>query len=167
MKIGQQTREKVFVKYKGHCAYCGCEIYLDTFTVDHIVPQCRGGANNIKNYNPCCKRCNQLKSDHSLVTFRNIIKYKISEKHKEIKYLNGFCKFNYKTPEEIKVKFYFERTNLIDKLKKIFKFFICSYRPVCYVKNTEVGNIKVKKTPSEPIALVPDPFDNTNNEFFE
>ena len=39
--ISKKTREIVYNKYNGHCAYCGCEIEMKDMQVDHIVPKCR------------------------------------------------------------------------------------------------------------------------------
>ena len=37
--ISKKTREIVYNKYNGHCAYCGCEIEMKDMQVDHIVPK--------------------------------------------------------------------------------------------------------------------------------
>ena len=39
--ISKKTREIVYNKYNGHCAYCGCEIEMKDMQVDHIVPKYR------------------------------------------------------------------------------------------------------------------------------
>ena len=36
--IPQEERKKVYEKYNGHCAYCGCEITLEVMQVDHLIP---------------------------------------------------------------------------------------------------------------------------------
>ena len=36
-RITAAQRMKVWQKYNGHCAYCGCEIMLEEMQVDHIV----------------------------------------------------------------------------------------------------------------------------------
>lgn len=49
----------------GHrCAYCGSTGRL---TQDHVDPIARGGAHEIENVVPACKRCNSSKCDRSLV----------------------------------------------------------------------------------------------------
>lgn len=63
-------REKVFLKYGGHCAYCGQPLRADTFTVDHVIPQSRGGTSRISNLLPCCHHCNQLKGAESIDMLR-------------------------------------------------------------------------------------------------
>ena len=47
------------VRARGRCAYCGTE--QGPFTVDHIVPLCRGGPDRPGNWACCCTRCNQEK----------------------------------------------------------------------------------------------------------
>jgi hypothetical protein len=43
----------------GHkCAYCGSE---ENLTIDHIVPQSKGGLDTTKNVVCCCKSCNHDK----------------------------------------------------------------------------------------------------------
>lgn len=40
------------------CAYCGSE---ENLTIDHIIPQSKGGMDFTKNVVCCCKKCNQSK----------------------------------------------------------------------------------------------------------
>ena len=42
-KLTKAERQAVYDKMEGHCAYCGCEISLQTMRVDHIVPLRKGG----------------------------------------------------------------------------------------------------------------------------
>jgi hypothetical protein len=42
--------------------------------VDHIEPQRIGGADDVDNENPSCRRCNHYKRAHSLETFRGMLK---------------------------------------------------------------------------------------------
>ena len=62
--ISKKTREIVYNKYNGHCAYCGCEIEMKDMQVDHIVPKYRNnemwhkgkiGTDEISNLNPSCR----------------------------------------------------------------------------------------------------------------
>ena len=59
----------------GCCFYCDKEVSLklknhpDSATVDHIVPQSKGGRNQAHNYVMACKECNESKSDKPLVVF--------------------------------------------------------------------------------------------------
>lgn len=46
-------RLSIYARYNGHCAYCGQHLKQKNMTVDHLVPQSRGGGNNIENLMPC------------------------------------------------------------------------------------------------------------------
>jgi 5-methylcytosine-specific restriction endonuclease McrA len=51
-------RQKIKEEWGHQCAYCG---YEDNLTIDHIVPQSKGGMDNTKNVVCCCHSCNQSK----------------------------------------------------------------------------------------------------------
>jgi len=90
MKI---NRNQVYVKYKGHCAYCGEEINIKDMQVDHIIPKRNfetsiknnfripsflkhltlDDMNHIDNLNPTCRVCNNWKGSHYLELFRSEI----------------------------------------------------------------------------------------------
>jgi 5-methylcytosine-specific restriction endonuclease McrA len=55
-------RQKIKEEWGHQCAYCGSE---EDLTIDHIIPQCKGGTDFTKNVVCCCKNCNQSKGhDH-------------------------------------------------------------------------------------------------------
>ena len=82
MKIKTETREKVFRKYRGHCAYCG-KILSDIkeMQVDHLIPIMHAeegkadwdAVQSEENLMPACRRCNHYKRAHTLETFRTMI----------------------------------------------------------------------------------------------
>lgn len=122
-------RQKVFDKYGGKCAYCGCDL-LKGWHVDEIEPVRRRwvteyctvkqkyvrritGAEhpdrfNIENQNPACASCNINKHSDSLEQFRqNIAGYmkhlnEISTQYKIAK------RYGLIQETGIEVKFYFE-----------------------------------------------------------
>jgi len=51
-------RREIREKWEHQCAYCGSE---DNLTIDHIVPQSKGGMDFTKNVVCCCHSCNQDK----------------------------------------------------------------------------------------------------------
>ncbi len=51
-------RQEIREKWENKCAYCGSE---DNLTIDHIVPQSKGGMDVTKNVVCCCHDCNQSK----------------------------------------------------------------------------------------------------------
>jgi 5-methylcytosine-specific restriction endonuclease McrA len=51
-------RRSIREKWKNRCAYCESE---DNLTLDHIVPQSKGGSDTTRNVVACCHSCNQSK----------------------------------------------------------------------------------------------------------
>ena len=49
------------------CYYCQKKIFGKDVTMDHIVPVSRGGLSSKSNCVPCCKACNNKKSDLTAV----------------------------------------------------------------------------------------------------
>lgn len=66
----RKTREEVFEKYTGHCAYCGTRMEIRDMQVDHVVPRDKGGSDDLGNLNPSCRACNFYKTNFDLETFR-------------------------------------------------------------------------------------------------
>lgn len=52
-------RQSIKDKWEHKCAYCGSD---KTPTLDHIIPQSKGGADNTRNVLCCCRSCNNSKS---------------------------------------------------------------------------------------------------------
>lgn len=84
----KSDRQKIFDKYDGRCAYCGCELqkgwHVDEIEpirrnwkyVDHkkVFTDCLHPERlNIDNQNPSCASCNINKHSMSLEDFRNSI----------------------------------------------------------------------------------------------
>jgi CRISPR/Cas system Type II protein with McrA/HNH and RuvC-like nuclease domain len=78
-KFGYQTTLHVWKRSKGRCWYCGIKMvqpkgdpktpleYVDRmFTLDHMLPQSRGGTDDVSNLVGCCRRCNNLKGQGTL-----------------------------------------------------------------------------------------------------
>lgn len=70
-KSNKKTRNIIYNKYNGRCAYCGCKLDFENFSIDHIIPKWRKndddflsylnierGKCKIENYNPSCNSCN-------------------------------------------------------------------------------------------------------------
>jgi 5-methylcytosine-specific restriction endonuclease McrA len=49
---------EVFKRLGNKCMFCGKR----ADTVDHIIPICWGGNNELENLQPCCLKCNSGKS---------------------------------------------------------------------------------------------------------
>ena len=54
-------RQSIKNKWDYKCAYCGSEHKI---TIDHVIPQCKGGSDFITNVVDCCESCNRSKSHH-------------------------------------------------------------------------------------------------------
>jgi hypothetical protein len=52
-------RQSIKDKWNNKCAYCGS---TETPTIDHIVPQCKGGSDFLTNVVCCCSSCNNSKA---------------------------------------------------------------------------------------------------------
>ncbi len=63
-------RQAIFMKYHGHCAYCGRPLKMEAMTVDHLVPKSKGGGNSIENLMPSCRDCNTAKAADNLEMLR-------------------------------------------------------------------------------------------------
>ena len=89
--IPKTTRQKVYDKYNGHCAYCGKEIQIKDMQVDHIIPIMKsyygpkekaekvlrmfedGSINKIDNLMPSCRACNFYKGMSDIEGLRHRI----------------------------------------------------------------------------------------------
>lgn len=117
MSINKETRQKVYAKYNGRCAYCGQKIEYKDMQIDHLIPKQQaeyGKADwqeveNENNYMPSCRRCNHYKRSSSLETFRKMI----SEIPKKLYRDNYIYKvgvaYGNVIENEKPIEFYFER----------------------------------------------------------
>ena len=81
-------RQRIWLKYNKHCAYCGKELEYKDMQVDHMVskysvemyrnPEVVFGENfkvdSFANLMPSCRRCNHYKREQNLEGFREYIK---------------------------------------------------------------------------------------------
>ena len=116
--INKKTREIIYNKYNGHCAYCGCEIEMKDMQVDHIVPKYRNnemwfkgkiGTDEISNLNPSCRMCNYYKGMGSLEQFReNLSTMLITNVRRPFDYRLAL-KYGLVKEDIHSIKFYFEK----------------------------------------------------------
>ena len=59
------TRENIYKRDNYECVYCG-DSHVKTLTLDHVIPQSKGGKNSWDNLVTACKRCNSEKADLTL-----------------------------------------------------------------------------------------------------
>ena len=66
------TRENIYKRDGYQCVYCD-EEDRRTFTLDHVVPQSKGGPNTWDNLVTACKKCNGEKADLTLEEYGKVI----------------------------------------------------------------------------------------------
>ena len=66
-------RERVWLKFNKHCAYCGKELEYKDMQVDHMWPKTFGGNSEIINLMPPCRRCNHYKRANNINVFRRLM----------------------------------------------------------------------------------------------
>ena len=59
-------REEIKARDGYTCVYCGSE---DNLTIDHVIPQCKGGKTNSSNCVTACRSCNQAKGSMQVDVF--------------------------------------------------------------------------------------------------
>lgn len=119
----KKTRQIVFDKYVGKCAYCGCELTLKTMQVDHIQSKrhheyfdIKEDVDRIDNLTPACRQCNFYKSDGTLEQFRTNL-MTIEERLNKVFIFRLALKFGIVELKKFSGKFYYEE----DSDKKMSK----------------------------------------------
>ena len=102
-------RQIVFNKFNGHCAYCGCDITIKNFQVDHILAKYRGGSDDVSNLFPACIRCNRGKETFTIDEFRTQIMKKLDTVRKISSQFRHLERFGIIKQVKTKVTFYFEQ----------------------------------------------------------
>lgn len=62
-KSKRRLRQLVWSLHEHRCIYCRTWLKWATYTVEHVIPQCKGGPNSVVNCRPCCSHCNGLASE--------------------------------------------------------------------------------------------------------
>lgn len=116
--ISKSTRLKVYEKYNGHCAYCGCELALKEMQVDHLLPierfqksyQKKGvDIDTILYYMPACKSCNHYKSDSTLDDFRKRLEKQVDVLMRDNATFRIAVRYGSVIPNPKPIIFYFEK----------------------------------------------------------
>ena len=113
MYFPKPTRQDVYQKYGGHCAYCGRIIDYKDMQIDHFKPlygweDVHVDLNAFENLMPSCRMCNHYKRANSLETFRRYIE-EIPDKLMENYIYKVGVAYGEVVENRHKVKFYFER----------------------------------------------------------
>ena len=59
----RQNKHVLYGQQEGLCNGCGMMFPFRNFTVDHVVPQSRGGTDHLDNLQLLCGACNSVKGD--------------------------------------------------------------------------------------------------------
>lgn len=114
--ISKRERQQVHEKYRGHCAYCGAEISVTQMQVDHLIPmefydtyKAEGiDLDQMDNFMPACRSCNNYKSTYTLEKFRKAIeRWPEVLMRDNVTYRNA-VRYGLVIPKPHPVKFYFE-----------------------------------------------------------
>ena len=69
--LPRAKKTEIWDKTEGRCYYCGLNLAQNnTFCVDHLFPQIKGGGHGIDNVVPSCRKCNSAKGAKTLEEFR-------------------------------------------------------------------------------------------------
>ena len=106
--ISKSRRKRIYNITGGRCYYCGCNIAIDKFHVDHFIPKCKGEKYK-DNSVPACSDCNTIKSDKTIEEFRQ----EIGEQYEKNIHARIMCKYSGIDNRNTKgTKFYFEAKNI-------------------------------------------------------
>ena len=118
----KELRERVWSKYKKHCAYCGCDLTYKQLRIDHIKAKYRGdtdesliklcrkrGSDDESNLNPSCGSCNSSKGCMSIESFRTAIMYKLTAIRRDSSQFRLLERYEIVKAVKDKVVFYFEK----------------------------------------------------------
>ena len=116
MAISKKTREAIYHKYNGHCAYCGRAIAYKDMQVDHLRPRRAynaedEGTDDMSNLMPSCRMCNHYKRANTLETFRQYIQEIPKKLRENYIYKVGLAYRNVIEMEK-PIVFYFEQLQL-------------------------------------------------------
>ena len=59
----RQNKHVLFGRQEGLCNGCKGDFPFRNMTIDHIIPQSRGGTDHLENLQMLCAACNSLKGD--------------------------------------------------------------------------------------------------------
>lgn len=61
----KDKKERIFIRARGRCEYCGLPLSYEAATLDHWQPRARCGSDADSNLRLACKVCNRAKADLS------------------------------------------------------------------------------------------------------
>ena len=76
------NRKLIFERDEYECYYCGQKVTENTATIDHKIPQSKGGTNSKDNLVTCCFECNSIKSGRTLEEVASLLLDRMKRKMK-------------------------------------------------------------------------------------
>lgn len=104
------SRRNVWIRDEGRCQYCGKNVSLATFTIDHVIPKSCGGKTSWDNVVVSCYECNQKKGGKSLKDL-NMKLFNLPKKPNRLPYMQDIIEGFYNLEKNIPQswRFYLER----------------------------------------------------------
>jgi hypothetical protein len=110
--LSKHVRQQVYEKCGHHCAYCGAELQLSKMQVDHAYPFSLGGLDEMENYLPACRSCNNYKHSLTIDGFRKAVeRWCFVLQRDNVTYRNA-VRFGMVIPNEGRCVFYFEKLGI-------------------------------------------------------
>lgn len=119
--IPKKDRLIVYEKYKGHCAYCGCDLEYKDMQVDHRKSvyantdfkqtMTEEEMYSVDNLLPACRQCNFYKSSMDLETFRKRLSDTLMKNLQKTFQYRLALKYGLIEEHIAPIKFYFEMLN--------------------------------------------------------
>lgn len=120
--IKKSDRIRVWQKYGGKCAYCGCNLLYKQMQVDHIRAHWHGmseeqasrnkiekGSHDLDNLNPSCRRCNKWKGTFSIEQFREQVALQVARLKRDSNQFRMALDYGLIVETKSPIVFWFER----------------------------------------------------------
>jgi 5-methylcytosine-specific restriction endonuclease McrA len=59
--LSRAARKTIWLKTDGKCHVCGRDVEFDSFEADHVKNHSGGGSNQVENFLPACRTCNNYR----------------------------------------------------------------------------------------------------------
>lgn len=79
----KDKRKLIYERDEWHCQYCGERLDIANITLDHYIPQSKGGNHSKENLKTACLLCNSIKSGKTFEEAAVLLLKSISERKKK------------------------------------------------------------------------------------
>lgn len=91
------NKRNLLLRDRHECQYCGCSLNMGNATIDHVIPQSRGGEHIWRNVVASCRHCNNRKDNKTLAEARMQLRHRPYTPSKELVYVGYTFKSEYQT----------------------------------------------------------------------